>query len=253
MASQAEQQQQHIMAEETEDQEQEEEECEDDYKERRGEELSLLGHAHSLEASPAPSSRLHHWSPATRMNKQTTILAPSPHHRPLRASASSGSEVDIQIASEAELGTRGRGHSLVVSPCSAGSLRTLCGPHPAKISLVCVLVISVWLMAVLVMHLDKKLSLASETLTDTKDKLQLIQNSDASRRHETDERLHNMEQKLGSLWKLIKSGRRKSHGAQSVHSSTTTARSSVSNSSANNNNSNTTHDDFFQDDDSFWR
>ena len=66
MASQAEQQQQHIMAEETEDQE-EEEECEDDYKERRGEELSLLGHAHSLEASPAPSSRLHHWSPgATR-------------------------------------------------------------------------------------------------------------------------------------------------------------------------------------------
>ena len=74
------------------------------------------------------------------MNKQTTILAPSPHHRPLRASASSGSEVDIQIASEAELGHRGRGHSLVVSPCSAGSLRTLCGPHPAKISLVCVLV-----------------------------------------------------------------------------------------------------------------
>ena len=68
MASQAEQQQQHIMAEETGDQEdQEEEECEDDYKERRGEELSLLGHAHSLEASPAPSSRLHHWSPgATR-------------------------------------------------------------------------------------------------------------------------------------------------------------------------------------------
>ena len=33
------------------------------------------------------------------------------------------------------------------------------------------------------MHLDKKLSLASETLTDTKDKLQLIQNSDASRRY----------------------------------------------------------------------
>ena len=79
MASQAEQQQQHITAEETEDQQEdqeetedqddqeEEEECEDDYKERRGEELSLLGHAHSLEASPAPSSRLHHWSPgATR-------------------------------------------------------------------------------------------------------------------------------------------------------------------------------------------
>ena len=47
----------------------------------------------------------------------------------------------------------------------------------------CLQVISVWLMAVLVMHLDKKLSLASETLTDTKDKLQLIQNSDASRRY----------------------------------------------------------------------
>ena len=66
----ASQHQQQIVAEETEDQDQdqeeEEEECEDDYKERRGEELSLLGHAHSLEASPAPSSRLHHWSPGAR-------------------------------------------------------------------------------------------------------------------------------------------------------------------------------------------
>ena len=75
MASQPEQQQQHIMAEETEDQEeedQEEEECEDDYKERRGEELSLLGHAHSLEASPAPSSRLHHWSPGVTRDLDIT-------------------------------------------------------------------------------------------------------------------------------------------------------------------------------------
>ena len=65
----ASQHQQQIVAEETGDQDQEEEEeeeCEDDYKERRGEELSLLGHAHSLEASPAPSSRLHHWSPGAR-------------------------------------------------------------------------------------------------------------------------------------------------------------------------------------------
>ena len=75
MASQAEQQQQHIMAEETEDQddqEEQEEECEDDYKERRGEELSLLGHAHSLEASPAPSSRLHHWSPGATSDLDIT-------------------------------------------------------------------------------------------------------------------------------------------------------------------------------------
>ena len=72
----ASQHQQHIVAEETEDQDQEEEEeeeeCEDDYKERRGEELSLLGHAHSLEASPAPSSRLHHWSPGARRYLDST-------------------------------------------------------------------------------------------------------------------------------------------------------------------------------------
>ena len=70
----ASQHQQQIVAEETEDQDQEEEEeeCEDDYKERRGEELSLLGHAHSLEASPAPSSRLHHWSPGARRYLDST-------------------------------------------------------------------------------------------------------------------------------------------------------------------------------------
>ena len=71
----ASQHQQQIVAEETKDQEEEEEEeeeCEDDYKERRGEELSLLGHAHSLEASPAPSSRLHHWSPGARRYLDST-------------------------------------------------------------------------------------------------------------------------------------------------------------------------------------
>ena len=64
-------------------------------------------------------------------------------------------------------------HDTILTP----GLRTLCGPHPAKISLVCVLVISVWLMAVLVMHLDKKLSLTTETLAHTRNKIQLIQDA----------------------------------------------------------------------------
>ena len=80
----------------------------------------------------------------------------------LRDSSSS----DIQIAAESELSRERARFSLETS---SPSLRALCGPNPAKISLVCVLVISVWLMAVLVIHLDKKLALTTDTLEDTVD------------------------------------------------------------------------------------
>ena len=93
-------------------------------------------------------------------------------HR-LRDSSSS----DIQIAAESDLSRERARFTLEASSCSSSSLRALCGPNPAKISLVCVLVISVWLMAVLVMHLDKKLSLTTETLEDTREKIQTIQDA----------------------------------------------------------------------------
>ena len=98
--------------------------------------------------------------------------SPSAMHR-LRDSSSS----DIQIAAESDLSRERARFSLQASSCSSSSLRALCGPNPAKISLVCVLVISVWLMAVLVMHLDKKLSLTTETLEDTREKIQTIQDA----------------------------------------------------------------------------
>ena len=98
--------------------------------------------------------------------------SPGAMHR-LRDSSSS----DIQIAAETELSRERARFSLEASSCSSSSVRALCGPHPAKISLVCVLVISVWLMAVFVMHLDKKLSLTTEALEDTKEKIQTIQDA----------------------------------------------------------------------------
>ena len=88
----------------------------------------------------------------------------------LRDSSSS----DIQIAAESELSRERARFSLETS---SPSLRALCGPNPAKISLVCVLVISVWLMAVLVIHLDKKLALTTDTLEDTREKIQNIQDA----------------------------------------------------------------------------
>lgn len=142
--------------------------------------------------------------------------SPSAMHR-LRDSSSS----DIQIAAESDLSRERARFSLEASSCSSSSLRALCGPNPAKISLVCVLVISVWLMAVLVMHLDKKLSLTTETLEDTREKIQTIQDAvegdrcgrlfDSchyfywlfkSYRHETQQQLHTIEQRLRRLMKL---------------------------------------------------
>ena len=140
-------------------------------------------------------------------------------HR-LRDSSSS----DIQIAAESDLSRERARFSLEASSCSSSSLRALCGPNPAKISLVCVLVISVWLMAVLVMHLDKKLSLTTESLEETREKIQTIQDAVEgdrwgrreiiftacnyfywllkSYRHETQQQLHTIEQRLRRLMKL---------------------------------------------------
>ena len=101
----------------------------------------------------------------------SNILQTSPSAmQRLRDSSSS----DIQIAAESELSRERARFSL---ESSSPSLRALCGPNPAKISLVCVLVISVWLMAVLVIHLDKKLALTTETLEDTREKIQNIQDA----------------------------------------------------------------------------
>jgi len=216
-----------------------------DYKEPQEEELSLLGH--SLDTNtPVPIIR----APLTRhkhCSAGSHILQASPGamHR-LRDSSSS----DIQIAAETELSRERARFSLEASSCSSSSVRALCGPHPAKISLVCVLVISVWLMAVFVMHLDKKLSLTTEALEDTKEKIQTIQDAVEGDRHETQQQLHNIGQRLRRLMKLRGSGRDSKKNAVSESPTASIQPGPVSKlGDTQTNTSGGSEDDFFKDSD----
>jgi len=209
-----------------------------DYKEPQEEELSLLGH--SLDTNTpvpvirAPLNRHKHYSAGSNILQ----TSPSAMQR-LRDSSSS----DIQIAAESELSRERARFSLETS---SPSLRALCGPNPAKISLVCVLVISVWLMAVLVIHLDKKLALTTETLEDTREKIQNIQDAVEGDRHETQQQIHNIEQKLRRLMKLRRSGSKKNAVSESP-----TASIQPGSESTQTNSSGKVEDDWESDDWSF--
>ena len=97
------------------------------------------------------------------------------------------SHLDIQIASN--------DNSSSLTSCDLTSCQSACGPNPSKITLTCVLVcwdwanickswklffmqiLSIWVMAILLMHLDKKLALSSEALEATNEKMKSLEDS----------------------------------------------------------------------------
>lgn len=208
-------------------------ECEEDYKEPREEELSLIAHSDSRDNLPVPiirSPRHKHFSSGSK------ILQTNPNH------VHSCSEIDIQIATDADISHDERRCSLALPSFSSSSIKTLCGPNPSKIALVCLLVISVWTMLVLVIHLDKKLSLTTETLEMTQSKMKLLQDTALSNRRQTNRQMHGIDRKLERMWKLLKSN-------QSSSSSSSTEKSSIS-STSQSPPSSTVANTFFDDGDS---
>ena len=47
----------------------------------------------------------------------------------------------------------------------------MCGPRPAKLTSICLGILSIWVMVVLIIHLDKKVSGVNTSLSYTEDKL----------------------------------------------------------------------------------
>jgi len=172
-----------------------------DYKEPKEEELSLLGNSESNESIPVPiirsASRHKHYSAGSR------ILPKSPKH----AIDHSCSEMEnIQIATEShDMSHTLRGYTC--GSCSTSSVGTLCGPNPKKITLICIFVTFIWMMAVFIIHLDKKLSLTTESLSETQQKIKTIQDSSLSNNMESNRKLEQMEHKLNRIIQTLKSGK----------------------------------------------
>jgi len=180
-------------------------EDENDYKEPKEEELSLLGNSESNESIPVPiirsTSRHKNYSAGSK------VLQTSPKHEKVEKNLNhSCSDMDIQIATEShEVSHALRGYTC--GSCSTSSTGTLCGPNPRKITLICIFVTFIWIMTVLIFHLDKKLSLTTESLSETEQKIETIQDSYLSNNIESNRKLEQMEHKLNRIIYTIKSGR----------------------------------------------
>ena len=61
-----------------------------------------------------------------------------------------------------------------------GGCYSVCGPSPLRVSVICLLVISFWILLVLIMHLDKKVTNVQKSLDNTEDLLATIKDSAAA-------------------------------------------------------------------------
>ena len=61
-----------------------------------------------------------------------------------------------------------------------GGCYSVCGPSPLKVSVICLLVISFWILLVLIMHLDKKVTNVQMSLDSTEDLLETMKDSAAA-------------------------------------------------------------------------
>merc|ERR1719427_882059 len=66
--------------------------------------------------------------------------------------------------------------------------------------------LSIWAMVVLTMHLDKKISAVTSSLSYTEDKLRTMEDTASSYRHQTSERLQSIQHKLGEILHSVRTG-----------------------------------------------
>jgi len=179
-----------------------EEECEEeDEKEGREEEMSLLG----VEDSPVcPPVQI---VISDRRNSGPAVIIPNPSHQlhvlTPSLTPSTNTDPDIQLAmSDPE-----KVWSVTTMPPTyISSLQSVCGPKPAKLTTICMAMLSIWAMVVLIIHLEKKVSAVSTTLSRTEDKLRTMEDTASSYRLKTQQRLQNMQQKLSVILEAVDTG-----------------------------------------------
>lgn len=175
------------------------EEEEEDEKEGKEEEMSLLGVEDSEVCPPVQiviSDRHSSSGPA--------MIIPNPSHQVhvMSPPPTTHTDPDIQIA-KPELD---KVWSVARASSQVSSLQSVCGPKPAKLTTICMAMLSIWAMVVLIIHLEKKVSAVSSTLTRTEEKLRTMEDSASSSRLKTHQRLQKMQQKLSVILQKIDTG-----------------------------------------------
>ena len=127
------------------------------------------------------------------------IVTPSITHRHPSCRVSLPDQ-DIQIA---ELSSSCR---------SLGTPRTgvlaLCGPNPTKISLICLVLISVWISWVFVIHLNKEMSDLDSALAESRKEIDRLHLAASAFRKESESSIIRLEDQLTKISRRKKGGRK---------------------------------------------
>jgi len=185
---------------------QREEECEEeDEKEGKEEEMSLLGVEDSQVCPPVQIVI------SDRRNSGPAVIIPNPSHQlhvvtPSLCPSTHNSDPDIQLARP---DNEKVWSVATLPPTHLSSIQSVCGPKPAKLTTICMAMLSIWAMVVLIIHLEKKVSAVSTTLSRTEDKLRTMEDTASSYRLKTQQRLQNMQQKLSVILEAVDTGTNK--------------------------------------------
>jgi len=173
---------------------------EEDEKEGKEEEMSLLGVEDSQVCPPVQIVI------SDRRGSGPAVIIPNPSHQlhvlTPSPSPSTNTDPDIQLARP----DPDKVWSVTMPPTHLSSLQSVCGPKPAKLTTICMAMLSIWAMVVLIIHLEKKVSAVSTTLSRTEEKLRTMEDSASSYRLKTHQRLQKMQQKLTVILQAVDSG-----------------------------------------------
>merc|ERR1712107_458858 len=120
----------------------------------------------------------------------------------------------------------------------SGRCYSVCGPRPIKVSVLCLLIISLWVLLVVIFHLDKKMNNVQTSLESTEEILRTMEDSSNIFRKNSAKQLRNLRDKVNHLIGILSKEKRSSRKKESTTSRT------VSTTSSNNSNSDLFHEDW---------
>lgn len=115
---------------------------------------------------------------------------------------------DIQLADPSPLSA---------SPDKSSTLQSMCGPKPAKVAIICLVVVSIWAAWVVVIHLNKKVDILNEALSQSSHKMKSMDDSALLFRSKSGKRMQRIQEELERVVATLNKGSIKSPVLPSIH------------------------------------
>jgi len=87
------------------------------------------------------------------------------------------------------------------------SIQTLCGPKPGRLTVICLVLLSVWAAAMLLVHLNKKIDSLSLSLTETQTMIKSLEDLNIEFRLYSQERIKKVNNKITKVLGVLSKGK----------------------------------------------